>query len=97
MNDVSQRSDGCLALDGGQTCPFFSVIDAELADMISHQEKREWWCREKKQRVQLPRLRTLFQKQRKTNFEQIYYNGGGHGSTQSSYIEISSKTKQMTA
>jgi len=37
---VSQRSDGCLAFDDGQTCPFFSVIRAALADMMPPKQSR---------------------------------------------------------
>lgn len=41
MNEVSQRSDGCLALDGGHMCPFLSDGAAEVIGMRNRATKRD--------------------------------------------------------
>jgi|SRR5882762_3765007 len=70
MNVVSQRSDGCLAFDGGQTCPFFSDVGAPLADMMLPKKSRvmvKSGVRNAAENVILFQARDYF--------EQIYYNG----------------------
>ena len=39
---VSQRSRGCVASDGGQTCPFFCAVDVLGADFIDDGEVDKW-------------------------------------------------------
>ena len=42
MNNVSQRSDGCLAFDGGQTCPLAPAAGSGAVGFIKTPAARGW-------------------------------------------------------